>query len=77
MQHIEVILDDNEFAQAAGRAKEAGVSLEAWIRHLIRHAAQPAYPTDPLFGMLADAPDLADAIDAVVAERRSRVLRVS
>ncbi|HWE62277.1 MAG TPA: hypothetical protein VHB98_11255 [Chloroflexota bacterium] len=77
MQHIDVPLDDHEFEQAASRAQEAGVSLETWVRDLIRHAAVPAYPTDPLFGLLADAPDLADAIDLVVAERDSRRLRGS
>jgi hypothetical protein len=76
MQQIELTLDDNEFAQAAGRAKEAGVSLDVWIRDLIRQAALPASPTDPLFGLLADAPDAADALDAVVAERASRTLRL-
>jgi hypothetical protein len=29
----------------------------------------------PLFGFLADAPDLEDALDAIVAERGDRVLR--
>jgi hypothetical protein len=77
MQHVEVTLDDNEFAQATGRANEAGVSLDVWIRDLIRQAALPARPTDPLFGLLADEPELTDAIDAVVAERGSRTLRVS
>jgi hypothetical protein len=77
VQHIEVTLDDHEFALAVSRAQEAGVSLETWVRDLIRGAAMPIYPTDPLFGLLANEPDLADAIDAVVAERGSRTLRVS
>jgi hypothetical protein len=76
MQRIELTLDDSEFAQAAGRAKEAGVSLDVWIRALVRQASLPAYPTDPLFGLLADETGLADAIDAVVAERGSRALRL-
>jgi hypothetical protein len=76
MHHIDVSLDDHEFAQAASRAQEAGVSLETWVRDLIRQATAPASPSDPLFGLLADAPDLAAAIDAVVAERTSRGLRV-
>ncbi len=76
MQHIDLILDDHEFAEATNRAQEAGVSLEAWVQELIRHAAVAPYPVDPLFGDLADQPELADAIDAVVAERVSRRLRV-
>jgi hypothetical protein len=75
MQHIEVALDDHEFAQAATRAQEAGISVEEWVRDFVRQAAAPTQPTDPLFGLLADEPELADALDAVVAERGSRPLR--
>jgi hypothetical protein len=75
MPHIDVILDDREFAEAASRAQEAGISLEAWVHDLIRRATVSSYPVDPLFGVLADQPELADAIDAVVAERGSRRLR--
>jgi hypothetical protein len=77
MRHVDVTLDDQEFAQAASRAQAAGLSLESWTRELIRRAATKDFPTDPLFGLLADQPDLADAIDAVVAERSSRTLRAS
>lgn len=75
MRHVDVALDDQEFAQIAARAREAGVSPEEWVRRLIRQAALPAQPSDPLFGSLADEPELADAIDAVVAERSHRALR--
>jgi hypothetical protein len=75
MQHIEVALDDHEFAQAATRAQEAGISIEDWVRDVVRQAAIPAQPADPLFGLLTDEPELADAIDAVVAERGTRPLR--
>jgi hypothetical protein len=51
------------------------MSLETWVRDVIRHAAVSPYPTDPLFGVLTAVPDLADAIDAVVAERERRTLR--
>jgi hypothetical protein len=77
MQHIDIALDDKEYAQAVSRAQEAGVGLDAWIHDLIQRASLPSYPVDPLFGMLADEPELADAIDDVVAERSSRVLRAS
>jgi hypothetical protein len=69
--HIDVVLDDHEFAEAASRAQVAGISLEAWVHDLIRATVSP-YPVDPLFGVLADQPELVDAIDAVVAERGSR-----
>lgn len=72
MPHINVTLDDREFEAAANRAQAAGVSLEAWVHDLIRHAIVSPYPTDPLFGVLANEPELADAIDAVLAERGSR-----
>jgi hypothetical protein len=75
MRHLDVTLDDQDFAQAAKRAKEVGLSLEAWARDVLRQAAQPGRPTDPLFGILADEPELADAIDAVVAERGQRTFR--
>lgn len=77
MQHVDVALDDQECALAVSRAREAGVSLEDWVRDLVRRAAVPTYPSDPLFGSLADEPDLTDAIDGVVAERGNRTLRVS
>ncbi|MGH2391484.1 MAG: hypothetical protein ACRDIE_25090 [Chloroflexota bacterium] len=77
MPRIDVSLNDHEFALAATRAHEAGVSLEAWVHDLISQAALPDRPTDPLFGLLANEPELADAIDAVVADRGSRVLRGS
>jgi hypothetical protein len=73
MQHIDVSVDDQEFALAASQAHDAGISLEAWVRNLIRHAT---LPTDPLFGLLVDEPELADALDAVVAERGSRRSRL-
>jgi hypothetical protein len=72
MPHLEVTLDDHEFAEATKRAQEAGVSLAAWVHELIYRATVTPYPVDPLFGMLADQPELADAIDAVGAERGSR-----
>lgn len=75
MQHIDVTLDDHEFDQAEALAREAGVSVETWVRDVIRRAALPTQPTDPLFGLLAGEPDLTDALDAVVAERASRTLR--
>ena len=42
------------------------------MHDLVRCATASPYPVDPQFGVLADQPDLADAIDAVVAERGSR-----
>lgn len=42
------------------------------VHELIHCAALPAYPADPLFGLLADTPGLADEIDAVIAERKRR-----
>ncbi len=75
MKHIDVILDDQEFTQANTLARQAGGSLEQWIRRLIHDAALSPHPSDPLFGLLADEPELADAIDAVVAERPQRELQ--
>ncbi len=77
MMHLDVLLDDHDYSRARAVAREAGMSMEEWIRDLIRHATQPLEPSDPLFGLLADEPSLADAIDTVVAERPQRVLRVS
>lgn len=74
MHHVDVPLDDHDFAQATRQALEAGLSLEGWVRGLIRHATVSSYPSDPLFGLLADAPDLADALDEVVAKRATRGL---
>lgn len=75
MQQIVVILDDQEFAQVVTRAQEAGVSVEAWVHDLVRQATAPMQPIDPLFGLLAGEPELADALDAVVSERGTRALR--
>ena len=77
MQHIDVVLNDNDYAQVLSRAEEAGVSVNEWVRELVHHSAVASHPRDPLFGILADAPDLADALDAVVAERGDRVVRAS
>lgn len=73
--HIDVDMDEQEFARASARARTAGVSIEDWIRGLIRGASQPSRPADPVFGYLAEEPELASAIDEVVAERWQRASR--
>ncbi len=77
MQHIDVVLNDSDYAQVVSRAQEAGVSVSEWVSGVIHHSAVDSRPLDPLFGILANAPELADALDAVVAERADRVLRAS
>jgi hypothetical protein len=49
-----------------------GGSDEEWLRDLIKRStvAPRVRPRDPLFAMFADEPELADAIDEVVAERQ-------
>ncbi|HVA92857.1 MAG TPA: hypothetical protein VNL71_23795 [Chloroflexota bacterium] len=77
MMHIDLDMDEQEFARASAAARTAGVSIEEWVGGLIRRASQPLQPSDPLFGYLANDPELADAIDEVVAERSGRGLRAS
>jgi len=77
MQQIEIALSDTEYTQVLSRAQEAGKSVSEWVENLVRHASGIDSPRDPLFGILADAPDLADTLDAIVAERGDRVLRAS
>ncbi len=78
MVQITISLDEQELAQAAAQAHAQGLSVEEWLREVVRRTTivQPR-PRDPAFGMLADDPELADAIDEVVAERHTTHLRVS
>jgi hypothetical protein len=77
MADVTITLDDQDLACARTLAQAEGLSLEEWLRDLIRRgtAAPCIRPRDPLFGMFADEPELADAIDEVVAERQRLSLR--
>jgi Ribbon-helix-helix protein, copG family len=78
MIQITITVDEQVLARARELAQAEGVSVEEWLRVLIRQgvASTPrAKPRDPLFGMVAGDPDLADAIDEVVAERFQMQLR--
>ena len=77
MADVTIPLDDQDLARDRTLAQAEGLSLEEWLRDLIRRgtAAPRIRPRDPLFGMFADEPELADAIDEVVAERQRLSLR--
>ena len=77
MADVTITLDDQDLARARALAQAEGLSLEEWLRDLIRRGTGAPHlrPRDPLFGMFADEPELADAIDEVVAERQHRALR--
>jgi hypothetical protein len=67
-----ITLDDQDLARARGLAQAEGLSVEEWLRDLIRRGTVTprVRPRRPLFGMCADEPELADTIDEVVAERQ-------
>ena len=77
MAEVTITLDDQDLARARALAQAEGLSVEEWLRDLIRHGTVTprVRPRDTLFGMFADEPELADAIDEVVAERQHRPLR--
>ena len=77
MAEVTITLDDQDLARARALAQAEGLSVEEWLRDLIRHGTVTprVWPRDTLFGMFADEPELADAIDEVVAERQHRPLR--
>ena len=77
MADVTITLDDQDLARARALAQAEGLSLEEWLRDLIKRSTVATHvrPRDPLFGMFADEPELADAIDEVVAERQHRPLR--
>ena len=77
MAEVTITLDDQDLARARALAQAEGLSVEEWLRDLIKQStvAPRVRPRDPLFGMFADEPELADAIDEVVAERQHRPLR--
>jgi hypothetical protein len=77
MADVTITLDDQDLARARALAQAEGLSVEEWLRDLIKRStvAPRVRPRDPLFGMFADEPELADAIDEVVAERQNRALR--
>lgn len=74
MAEITITVDEQELARAQEWAREAGLSVEEWVRQLLDQNASlpPVRPHDPLFGIFADDPEAVDAIDAVVAERAER-----
>jgi Ribbon-helix-helix protein, copG family len=77
MADVTITLDDQDLARARALAQAEGLSVEEWLRDLIKRGtvAPRVRPRDPLFGMFADEPELADAIDEVVAERQHSPLR--
>ena len=77
MADVTITLDDQDLARARALAQAEGLSVEEWLRDLIKRGtvAPRVRPRDPLFGLFADEPELADAIDEVVAERQHRPLR--
>ena len=77
MADVTITLDDQDLARARALAQAEGLSVEEWLRDVIKRStvAPRVRPRDPLFGMFADEPELADAIDEVVAERQHRPLR--
>jgi hypothetical protein len=77
MAEVTLTLVDQDLARARALAQAEGLSVEEWLRDLIKRGtvAPRVRPRDPLFGMFADEPELADAIDEVVAERQHRPLR--
>jgi hypothetical protein len=77
MADVTITLDDQDLARARVLAQAEGLSVEEWLRDLIKRGtvAPSVRPRDPLFGLFADEPELADAIDEVVAERRHWSLR--
>ena len=77
MADVTITLDHEDLARARALAQAEGLSVEEWLRDLIKRGivAPRVRPRDPLFGLFADEPELADAIDEVVAERQHRPLR--
>ena len=71
MAQITIDVDEQVLERIQKQAREAGLSVEEWLRQLIDQDAPlpPGQPSDPFIGMFADKPELADAIDEVVAER--------
>jgi hypothetical protein len=74
MADVTITLDDRDLARARALAQAEGLSVEEWLRDLIRRGTVTSRvrPRDPLFGMFADEPELADAIDEVVNDPRLR-----
>lgn len=78
MVQVTMSLNEQELAQAATQAQAQGLSVEEWLREIIKQeTTTDRCPRDPAFGMRADDPSLADAIDEVVAARDTTRLRVS
>ena len=77
MADVTITLDDQDLARVRALAQAEGLSVEEWLQDLIRRGivTPRIRPRDPLFGMFADEPDLADAIDEVVAQRQHMSLR--
>lgn len=80
MAQITIDVDEDELARARALAAAEGLSVEDWLHVLIERGAIPAPPVrphSPLFGMVANEPELADAIDRVVAARQSSETKVA
>lgn len=78
MAQVTIDVEEDVLARARNLAQAQGLSLDEWVQNVIEQNAitdLSSLPRDPFIGMLADEPELADAIDEVVAERHKRRFR--
>jgi hypothetical protein len=75
---IQLELDDQTIELARGLARARNCSIEELLKGFLLRASELSKAADdPLLGMLADEPELADKITAMAMERRERPLRRS
>lgn len=79
MATVTINVDDQDLARVTERAQAEGTTVEEWLQLVVKQESKLdlplVRPRDPVVGMLADEPELADAIDQVVAERQHMPMR--
>ena len=72
MRAVELELEDSLFAMIEAMARERGISVRELIRELVAMSTDDAVDSDGILGMLADDPELADALSEQALGARER-----
>jgi len=77
MKTIQLTLDEKTLSRARILAKAKNCTLEDLVSELLRNLERPVGGQDPLLGLLASEPEVADqAGEAALSAREKQVLRL-